>query len=242
MSGFGRSPLFFYLYKNLTPMDTMQTKRPDPTPEHAATEHATPEGRLTRFLEETLAPLGYELVALEVNPHREKKLCLFIDLLEESGAGVGIEDCVRVTQALDGPLEGNAELEMLFKGPYELEVSSPGIDRPLRKPSHFEHYQGEVARLNTFRPLTGEETQAPDYSAKNPKQKHFYGILRGFERETGSILFGIIPEDGTRAVFKNKKSKSPKPATPRPETLIRVPLELVAKANLEPLIEIPENK
>ncbi len=217
---------------------------------HATTadsELLTPEDRLTRHLESLLAPLGYDLVALEITNHREKKLCVFIDFAEKNETGVGIEDCVKVSHALDAPLEENDELKAIFKGPYELEVSSPGIDRPLRKPSDFENFQGEVARLNTFRPLTGEETRAPDYSAKNPKQKNFYGILRGFETETRSILFGVIPEDGTRAVFKNKKSKDKpgpvkKDSGNRAETLIRVPIELVAKAKLEPMIEIPEQK
>ncbi len=224
---------------------TMNTLNPITTT--ADPELLTPEGRLTRHLESLLAPMGYDLVALEITNHREKKLCVFIDLISKNEDGVGIEDCVKVSHALDAPLEENPELKEIFKGPYELEVSSPGIDRPLRKPSDYQNFQGEVARLNTFRPLTGEETRAPDYSAKNPKQKNFYGILRGFEIETRSILFGVIPEDGTRAVFKNKKSKD-KPAPGkkdsgnRPETLIRVPLELVAKAKLEPLIEIPENK
>ncbi len=240
MSGFGRSPLFFYLMDSMT-LSTMNT-----TAAIADSGLMTPEDRLTRHLETLLAPLGYELVAIEITNHREKKLSIYIDLLQDTDDGVGIEDCVKVSHALDAPLEENEELKAIFKGPYELEVSSPGIDRPLRKPSDFENFLGEVARLNTFRPLTGDETRAPEYSAKNPKQKNFYGILRGFETETRSILFGVIPEDGTRAVFKNKKSKDKKVPekndTGRAETLIRVPLELVAKAKLEPMIEIPENK
>ncbi len=240
MSGFGRSPLFFY------PMDSMTLSTMNNTAAIADSGLMTPEDRLTRHLEILLAPLGYELVAIEITNHREKKLSIYIDLLQDTDDGVGIEDCVKVSHALDAPLEENEELKAIFKGPYELEVSSPGIDRPLRKPSDFENFLGEVARLNTFRPLTGDETRAPEYSAKNPKQKNFYGILRGFETETRSILFGVIPEDGTRAVFKNKKSKDKKVPekndTGRAETLIRVPLELVAKAKLEPMIEIPENK
>ena len=50
--------------------------------------------------------------------------------------------------------------------------------------------------------------------------------IRGFEAETKSILFGASPEDGTRKI--------------KHETLIRIPLELVAKAHLEPDLELPE--
>jgi ribosome maturation factor RimP len=114
----------------------------------------------------------------------------------------------------------------VFNGPYELEVSSPGIDRPLQKTTDFERFAGQIGRVQTFRALTADETKAVEYSAKNPKQKNFFGLVRGFEAETNSILFGVSPEDGTRKI--------------RHETLIRIPLELVAKAHLEPDLEIPE--
>lgn len=187
----------------------------------------TPEARLTAFLEERLQTLGYELVAIDLLNHREKKLCIYIDLLSESQTdGVTIEDCVRVTRELDEPLEREPSIGEIFRGAYELEVSSPGIDRPLRKPTDFSKYAGEIARIHTIRPLTGEETGAPAYSEKNPKQKNFYGILRGFDQGTLSIRIGLIAEDGTRG--KPGKKKEPKPETP-----ILIPQALVSKANLE---------
>jgi ribosome maturation factor RimP len=192
----------------------------------------TPEARLTSFLESRLSSLGYELVAIELLNHREKKLCIYMDLLadpvsgESAAEGVTLEDCVRVTRELDEPLESEPSIAEIFKGAYELEVSSPGIDRPLRKPVDFERFAGEIARITTVRPLSGDETADAAYSAKNPKQKNFYGILRGFDGASASILIGLIAEDGTRG--KPGKKKEPKPETP-----IRIPLALVAKANLE---------
>lgn len=189
----------------------------------------TPEARLTAFLEAALDALGYELVAIDLLNHREKKLCIYIDLNAGSTAsedGISIEDCVKVTRELDVPLESHADVAAIFKGPYELEVSSPGIDRPLRKPSDFTRFEGEIARVLTFRPLTAEESGSAEYSSKNPRQKNFYGILRGYDLEHRTLLIGIIPEDGTRGKGGRKN-------TPPKETLIRVPHELVAKANLE---------
>jgi ribosome maturation factor RimP len=192
----------------------------------------TPESRLTRFLEESLASIGYELVAIDILNHREKKLCIYIDRLPAPSSsdgiseGISIEDCVKVTHELDAPLETQADMLAIFQGAYELEVSSPGIDRPLRKPSDFTRFEGEIARIHTFRSLTGDETGADAYSQKNPKQKNFYGILRGYDLETRSLLIGLIAEDGTRGKL-NKKNQ------PKPETLIRIPHELVSKANLE---------
>jgi ribosome maturation factor RimP len=206
------------------------------------TSGQTPQEKLTLFLEETLAPLGYELVAIEVLNHREKSLRIFID----SKNGIGIEDCVKVTQELDQPLEGQPDVEAIFKGPYELEVSSPGIERPLRKPSDYVRFAGQIGRLSTFRALTADETLAAEYSAKNPKQKNFYGILRGFENENASVLFGIIPEDGTRETkivkkgAKKKKEEKPADAPLKHETVIRIPLELISKAHLEPEVIYPD--
>jgi|GEM_PF-265162 len=195
--------------------------------------NATPEARLIHFLESRLDSLGYELVAIELLNHREKKLCIYIDFPEslssESSPAISIEDCVRVTHELDQPLESQPDLQEIFKGPYELEVSSPGINRPLRKPSDFVKYAGEIARITTLRPLLGEETGAAEYSAKNPKQKNFYGILRGYDHPTRSICIGLIAEDGTRG----KPQKTKKKSEPKPETLIRVPHDQVSKAHLE---------
>jgi ribosome maturation factor RimP len=202
----------------------------------------TPQDLLTLFLEERLATLGYELVAIEVFNHREKALRIFIDAQN----GVGIEDCVKVTRELDEPLEGQPDVEAIFKGPYELEVSSPGIERPLRKPSDYNRFASQIARLSTYRPLTADETQAAEYTAKNPKQKNFYGILRGFETESASVLFGTIPEDGTREtkiVKKGVKKKLDDKRAEAPlkhETVIRIPLEMISKAHLEPEVIYPE--
>ena len=181
--------------------------------------------QLSHLVEEKLAKLGYELVAMEVVNHREKKLRLFID----QPGGITIEDCVKVTHELDQPLETSDEVLAVFKGPYELEVSSPGVDRPLQKAEDFNRFIGEISRIQTFRALNGEETLAAEYSTKNPKQKNFYGILRGFETKTNSILFGVRPEDGT--LIDKTQTKH--------ETLIRIPMELVAKAHLEPTIIFP---
>ncbi len=181
-----------------------------------------PIQQLSAFVEQKLSVMGYELVAMEVVNHREKTLRLFID----QPGGISIEDCVKVTHELDQPLEASSEVMAVFNGPYELEVSSPGVDRPLQKESDFNRFIGQIARIQTFRALTGEETQAAEYSSKNPKQKNFYGVLRGFEASTSSILFGVSPEDGTQKI--------------KHETLIRIPTEVVAKAHLEPILDLPE--
>jgi ribosome maturation factor RimP len=199
-----------------------------------------PQDRLISFLETTLQTMGYDLVAIEITNHRERSLRIYIDFPEGNAECIGIEDCVKVTHELDAPLEANADVVEIFKGPYELEVSSPGVDRPLRRAKDYVRFQGEIGRVHTFRAITADESNAAEYSAKNPKQKNFYGILRGYETENASVLLGIIPEDGTREpVIKGAKKGHQKKTEPKKETLIRIPLELISKANLEPQIELP---
>ncbi len=84
-------------------------------------------------------------------------LRVFID---KSG-GVSLEDCTRVSRQLSDILDVNLD----DLGPYNLEVSSPGADRPLGKPEDFERFKGQVARIRTLQPIDG--------------RKNFKGILNG---------------------------------------------------------------
>ena len=142
--------------------------------------------KLIELITPWVSPLGYEIVYLEVN-HRQKMLRLFIDHLNRTD-GISIEDCVKVTHAFDEPLEKMSEVEQAFSGgTYELEVSSPGVDRPLRTERDYEKFKGHEVRLHTFRTLSGEEMGNADYQAKNPKQKNFLGTLQGL-REGRVVL------------------------------------------------------
>ncbi len=217
---------------------------------------ATAQQKFVALLEKFLAQIQIELVAVEIINQREKTLRLYID---DPKNGIGIEDCVRVTQALDEPLETDSEasvlLQAIFGGPYELEVSSPGIERPLQKLADFDRFSGSIARIHTFRALTADEAAASGaeaYCAKNPKQKNFYGILRGVLSGANgqNVIFGTVPEDGT--LKQNLSAKPNSKSNPRKkqeidlskplknETRLIIPKALIAKANLEPNVEWPE--
>ncbi len=76
-------------------------------------------------------------------------LRIFID----KEGGVGIDDCVDMSHALNKPLDEADPIEQS----YSLEVSSPGTDRELSRPAHFEAYLGEDIVVRLFRPIeTGE--------------------------------------------------------------------------------------
>ena len=186
----------------------------------------TSKDKLIELISPLVEPLGYEIVYLEAQTQREKILRIYIDHLESS-KGIGIEDCVKVSKALDEPLDLIPEVAKVFPNSFELEVSSPGIDRPLRTPKDYTRFSGRDARINLFRPLTAEEIGNAGYLAKNPKQKHFLGTLMGFQ--DGKVRLAIK----TGPAEKKGKAKKAKSNTNSAEE-ITIPLPLISKANLEP--------
>jgi ribosome maturation factor RimP len=93
--------------------------------------------------------LGYELVGVELltRPKAGHLLRIYID----SGNGIGLADCEKVSHQVSGVLE----VEDPIKGEYALEVSSPGMDRPLFEKAHFERFVGRVARVKMNVALEG---------------------------------------------------------------------------------------
>ena len=100
-----------------------------------------PDEQLSSTVEKEVDLLGYELLKLDlISRGRRRVLRIFID---RTGGNVSVEDCVKVSKAVGFVLEG----EELIQGPYNLEVSSPGSNRPLVKPAHFERFTGHGARV-----------------------------------------------------------------------------------------------
>lgn len=98
--------------------------------------------------------LGFELVTFHRGGGRGRAaLRLRIDRLgtEAEGPGVTIDDCVRVSRALREWLEGREDVP----ADYELEVSSPGAERPLVRARDYDRFAGREARLKGYAPLAG---------------------------------------------------------------------------------------
>jgi ribosome maturation factor RimP len=103
-------------------------------------------------LETRLAPLveglGYELWELEYSPGRGNGcLRLYID----APAGITLDDCERVSRAVSEVLDA----EDPIPGQYTLEVSSPGLERPLRTAQHFARFVGETVSVETVQAIEG---------------------------------------------------------------------------------------
>lgn len=101
-----------------------------------------------RILEPAIERLGYELIGLEMKVGgRDGFLRLFID----GPDGIGLDDCETVSRQVSTLLD----VEDPIPGHYNLEVSSPGLDRPLTKREHFERFAGEDVKVKLRVPLDG---------------------------------------------------------------------------------------
>jgi ribosome maturation factor RimP len=128
--------------------------------------------RLTRLVEPVVVGMGYELVAVEFDAH-QRTLRVYIDC----DRGVLVDDCSKVSHQLSGLLD----VEDPIPGNYHLEVSSPGLDRPLCTPAHFERFKGALARIQLTGPIDG--------------RRRFKARLLGVEGDKVLLLDGEIRLD-----------------------------------------------
>jgi ribosome maturation factor RimP len=134
---------------------------------------------LTGLLDRTLGGLGYELVDLEL-ANKGRLVRVFIDKV----GGVSVEDCAAVSNHL-------TRLFAVEDVEYDrLEVSSPGLDRPLTRPKDFERFAGERAQVKVRIPVNG--------------QKRFVGVLQnvgeaGFQLDVDGALMTIAFADIEKA-------------------------------------------
>jgi ribosome maturation factor RimP len=116
--------------------------------------------KLIALTEPLLGQLGYELVDLEYAPGRaHAQLRIFID----RAAGIGLDDCEAVSREVSALLD----VEDPVPTGYTLEVSSPGLDRILRTPAHFERFVGERVRVELVNPRSGRRRYTGRLAALN---------------------------------------------------------------------------
>ncbi len=104
---------------------------------------------LTELVRGAVDALGYELIGVEYLSQQRAGHLLRIYI--DSDQGVGLEDCERVSHQVSGVLD----VEEPIAGEYALEVSSPGLDRPLFERAHFEQFAGRNARVKLIAALHG---------------------------------------------------------------------------------------
>lgn len=141
------------------------------------------ESKVLPYLEPIVAEHGLELVDLEfVKEGVNWYLRIYID----KEGGVTIDDCEAVSRALEAKLDAADPIEQA----YILEVSSPGIDRPLKKEADFIKYQGEIIDVKLYKAQDGS--------------KQFQGRLLGL----ADGVLSIKEEDGSVVTFAYKDTAS----------------------------------
>jgi ribosome maturation factor RimP len=105
--------------------------------------------RVIELVEPVLMERGLELVEVEQRPEGRGQV---LRLLVDREGGVDLEELSRLSRELSDLFD----VEEPVPGAYTLEVSSPGINRPLRKPEHFVRYIGKRVRLRSHEPVGGQ--------------------------------------------------------------------------------------
>lgn len=96
--------------------------------------------KVSALIEPVVTSMGYELVGVEYLPQGKHSLLrVYID----SDGGITVDDCGRVSHQLSGLLD----VEDVIRGQYYLEISSPGLDRPLFTLEHFQRFIGEQVKV-----------------------------------------------------------------------------------------------
>ncbi|MGH6931028.1 MAG: ribosome maturation factor RimP [Dongiaceae bacterium] len=106
-------------------------------------------GAIERAITPTLKAMGFEIVRLLWMGRHQPIVQLMIERLDRRG--VSVDDCAEVSRAVSALLD----IEDPIIGAYTLEVSSPGLDRPLTRPEDYSRFAGFEARLETRAPIAG---------------------------------------------------------------------------------------
>lgn len=174
-------------------------------------------------IEPALGDLGFRLVRVSVSGRDGQTLQI---MAERPDGTMSADDCERVSHAVSPVID---VLDPLA-GAYRLEISSPGIDRPLVRPSDFEDWAGHEAKVELKEPVSG--------------RRRFRGLLDGFADGEVRMLVEVTAaeaggEDGAEAPAPAKTAKGKpakgKPAGGKPQTaqaVVGFPLALVQDARL----------
>ena len=118
--------------------------------------------KVQELIEPAVVALGYELVGIEFLPQGKHSLLrVYIDTED----GITLDDCTKVSHQLSGLLD----VEDVIRGQYNLEISSPGLDRPLFTPQQFSQFIGQEVKLKLSVPFEG--------------RSKYRGVLCGVEDE-----------------------------------------------------------
>lgn len=111
------------------------------------------ENEISKVANQIADGLGVEIVGLNLFAGKNRKL---LKVTIDKDDGVTLDDCERFSRALEALIEADD----LIEGPYTLEISSPGLDRPLTKPKDFERNIGRLVKIMTRDKIEGQNSFA----------------------------------------------------------------------------------
>lgn len=160
------------------PQDEPLNAETDPTTSSAGESRDSWREKVERMAREVAEREGCEIYDVElVGGGGSRALRVFID--KADGAGVSIDDCSNVSRGLNLLLDVE---DVIPGGAYNLEVSSPGLERPLRTPVHFQRAAGSRAFVKTFETFAELNADLDEASrVKLGRSKQLEGVIVGVE-------------------------------------------------------------
>jgi ribosome maturation factor RimP len=148
--------------------------------------------RVEQIIAPTLDDMGYELVRVQLSGGpQHSRLQIMAERADQQG--MTVDDCADISRAVSALLD----VEDPIAGSYDLEVSSPGIDRPLTRPRDFERFAGNLAKIELRQAVDG--------------QRRFRGLLKGvadgcavLETETGIVGLPIAEIDKAKLALPDE--------------------------------------
>jgi ribosome maturation factor RimP len=140
-------------------------------------QHTSLEARIAAIVEPSLAHLGYELVRVAVLGRDRPTVQIMVDRAD--GAAISIDDC----EQLGHHFSALMNVEDPIPGAWTLEISSPGIDRPLTRVKDWNRFAGHAARAEVVAPIGG--------------RKRFYGVVLGADASAARLRL----DDGTEVAL-----------------------------------------
>lgn len=193
----------------------------------------------SHIIKDVVEELGYECVhvafgAGPTSPGKKGRGALRVQVMIDSLGGIGTDDCETVSKSLSRRLD-EEDMSLILEGRYWLEVSSPGLERPLFTPAQYGRFCGHEARLRLNEPVEGRRSATGKIVAADEERVVLY--IDDEEREisipfgsirSGNLVFrGLEPTDrkgraskggrGERGSFGGARRASPLRGSARPE-------------------------
>lgn len=144
-------------------------------------------GQIATMVEPVLADLGFRLVRVVVSGRNGSTVQI---MAERPDGTITVEECAEISRRLSPVLDVHDPI----RGPYTLEVSSPGIDRPLVRPSDFEAWAGHEAKIELKEPISGRRRFRGTLEGRQGDEVRIEVDLEQLGRQVLGLPIGLIGE------------------------------------------------